>query len=283
VNQFLPSQRFARRNNHRSRAIEQYAIDGTTRGAIIHFRRFSVLPCDRRFLADGRPVEIGSRAFDLLMVLIEARGAVVGKEEIMGRVWPRLVVDEANLRVQMSLLRKLLGDDGDIIKNIPGRGYIFVADFTTTPAEAVPAVRATSVRQATPKRAPDPLIAVIDDDHATREALGGLMRSAGLRVELFESVQKFLRRRRTTRPQCLVLDVMLPGRSGLDFVDDLATQNSHLPVIFISGEADIRMSVRAMKAGAVEFFTKPVRHQELLDAIKFAIEAPPAGYSGGAG
>ena len=276
MNQYLPAQQFARRNKHRSRAIEQNAMDGTNRGAIVHFRQFSVLPRDRRFLADGGAVEIGSRAFDLLMVLIEARGAIVGKEEIMGRVWPRMLVDEANLRVQMSLLRKVLGDDGDIIKNIPGRGYLFAADFTTTPAEAVSAARATSVRRATPKRAPDPLIAVIDDDHATREALGGLMRSAGLRVELFESVQKFLCRRRTTRPQCLVLDVMLPGRSGLDFIDDLARQNLRLPVIFISGEADIRMSVRAMKAGAVEFLTKPVRHQELLDAIKSVIEAAPS-------
>jgi FixJ family two-component response regulator len=105
------------------------------------------------------------------------------------------------------------------------------------------------------------------------------MRSAGLRVELFESAQSFLSRRRSTHPECLVLDVMMPGRSGLDFIDDLAMKNSRLPVIFISGEADIRMSVRAMKAGAVEFLTKPVRHQELLDAIKFAIAAPPLGRS----
>jgi DNA-binding winged helix-turn-helix (wHTH) protein len=214
MTQYLPAQQFARKNEPRSRAIESNAADGKNRGAIIHFRRFSVLPRDRRFLADGRTVEIGSRAFDLLMVLIEARGAVVGKEELMGKVWPRMLVDEANLRVQMSLLRKALGDDGDIIKNIPGRGYIFAADITTTSAEAAPEARGAGVRQAAPKKASDPLIAVIDDDHATREALGGLMRSAGLRVELFESVHNFLCRRRTTRPQCLVLDVMLPGRSG---------------------------------------------------------------------
>ena len=267
----LPAQQFTRRN--RPRAIEPNAANGKVRGAILHFGRFSVMPNDRRFLVDGRPVEMGSRAFDLLIVLIEARGTVVGKEEIMGRVWPRMLVDEANLRVQMSLLRKVLGDNSDIIKNIPGRGYLFAADFTTTSAEAVPVPRGAGVRQAPPKKTPDPLIAVIDDDRATREALGGLMRSAGLRVELFESVQSFLSRRRSTQPECLVLDVMMPGRSGLDFIDDLATQNSRLPVIFISGEADIRMSVRAMKAGAIEFLTKPVHHKELLDAIKFAIEA----------
>ena len=232
------------------------------------------MPRDRRLLVDGKSVEIGSRAFDLLMVLIEARGAVVGKEEIMGRVWPRLLVDEANLRVQMSLLRKFLGDDGDIIKNIPGRGYLLAADLTATSVEAVHPPRAPGVRQARLRKRSDPLIAVVDDDRATREALGGLMRSAGLRVELFESVQGFLSRRRSTQPECLVLDVMMPGRNGLDFIDDLATQNSRLPVIFISGEADIRMSVRAMKAGAIEFFTKPVHHRELLNAIKSAIDEP---------
>jgi FixJ family two-component response regulator len=152
---------------------------------------------------------------------------------------------------------------------------LFAADFTTTSAETVPTTKDADVRRVASKKAPDPLIAVIDDDRATREALGGLMRSVGLRVELFESVQSFLGRRRSTQPECLVLDVMMPGRSGLDFIDDLATQNSRLPVIFISGEADIRMSVRAMKAGAIEFLTKPVHHQELLDAIKSAIEAPP--------
>jgi DNA-binding response OmpR family regulator len=269
----LPVQEFPHRN--RPRAVEQSATDGKIRGTTLHFRRFSVMPRDRRFLVDGRPVVMGSRAFDLLMVLIEARGAVVGKEEIMGRVWPRMLVDEANLRVQMSLLRKVLGDDGDVIKNIPGRGYLFAADFTTTSAEAGPAASGAGVRREPPKKPQDPLIAVIDDDHATREALGGLMRSAGLRVELFESVQSFLGRRRSTRPECLVLDIMMPGCSGLDFIDDLATQNSRLPVIFISGEADIRMSVRAMKAGAIEFLTKPVHHRELLDAIRSAIEAPP--------
>jgi RNA polymerase sigma factor (sigma-70 family) len=117
-----------------------------------------------------------------------------------------------------------------------------------------------------------PTVVVIDDDQRIREALQGLLRSVGLRVELFASVPEFLNSNRPDLPGCLVLDVRLPGRSGLDFHDDLVKAKVHLPVIFISGHADVPMSVRAMKAGAVEFLTKPIRHQDLLDAIQRAIE-----------
>jgi len=114
-------------------------------------------------------------------------------------------------------------------------------------------------------------VAVIDDDPDIREALRGLLRSVGLGVELFGSVQEFLAAARLDRPGCLVLDVRLPGRSGLDLQEELAKADIPLPVIFISGHADVPMSVRAMKAGAVEFLTKPVRDQDLLDAIQLAI------------
>jgi RNA polymerase sigma factor (sigma-70 family) len=117
-----------------------------------------------------------------------------------------------------------------------------------------------------------PIVVVIDDDQEIREALQGLLRSVGLRVELFGSVQEFLAGGHADVPGCLVLDVRLPGQSGLDFHEDLVKANIHLPVIFMSGHADVPMSVRAMKAGAVEFLTKPVRHQDLLDAIQRAIE-----------
>jgi FixJ family two-component response regulator len=114
-------------------------------------------------------------------------------------------------------------------------------------------------------------VAVIDDDPDIRDALRGLLRSVGLRVELFASVQEFLGTARPDLPGCLILDVRLPGRSGLDLQDELAKANIHRPVIFISGHADVPMSVRAMKAGAVEFLTKPVRDQDLLDAIQLAL------------
>jgi FixJ family two-component response regulator len=114
-------------------------------------------------------------------------------------------------------------------------------------------------------------VAVIDDDPDIREALRGLLRSVGLGVELFGSVQEFLAAFQRERPGCLVLDVRLPGRSGLDLQEELARADIHFPVIFISGHADVPMSVRAMKAGAIEFLTKPVRDQDLLDAIQLAI------------
>ena len=117
-----------------------------------------------------------------------------------------------------------------------------------------------------------PSVVVIDDDQGIREALQDVLRSVGLRVELFGSVREFLSSNRLDLPGCLVLDVRLPGQSGLDFHDDLIKANVLLPVIFISGHADVPMSVRAMKAGAVEFLTKPVRHQDLLDAIHRAVE-----------
>jgi FixJ family two-component response regulator len=119
---------------------------------------------------------------------------------------------------------------------------------------------------------PPQMVAVIDDDADIRDALHGLLRSVGLGVELFASAQEFLASAQAGRAACLVLDVRLPGRSGLDFYDDLVKANMRLPVVFISGHGDIPMTVRAMKAGAVEFLTKPVRHQELLDAIQLAIE-----------
>ena len=117
-----------------------------------------------------------------------------------------------------------------------------------------------------------PVVFVVDDDPAIRQALQSLIRSVGLRVETFASAQEFHARRRSDAPSCLVLDVRLPGASGLDVQRQLGEQGLTLPIIFITGHGDIPMSVRAMKAGAVEFLTKPFRDQELLDAIQAAIE-----------
>ena len=113
---------------------------------------------------------------------------------------------------------------------------------------------------------------VIDDDESIRESLQSLLRSVGLSVETFASAQAFLQSERPDVPACLILDVRMPGLSGLDLQRDLAEANIHLPIIFITGHGDIPMSVRAMKAGAVEFLTKPFRDQDLLDAIQQALE-----------
>ncbi|PCK85618.1 DNA-binding response regulator [Rhizobium sophoriradicis] len=110
-------------------------------------------------------------------------------------------------------------------------------------------------------------IIVIDDDPEIREALGSLLRSVGFAVNLLASVGDFLRSGRPSGPTCLVLDVRLPGQSGLDFQLELSRENIQLPIVFITGHGDIPMSVQAMKGGAVEFLTKPFRDQDLLDAV----------------
>jgi FixJ family two-component response regulator len=116
------------------------------------------------------------------------------------------------------------------------------------------------------------MVFVIDDDESIREALHSLIRSVGLSVATFASAQEFLQSPRPDVPACLILDVRMPGLSGLDLQRDLAEANIHIPIIFITGHGDIPMSVRAMKAGAVEFLTKPFRDQDLLDAIQQALE-----------
>src|SRR5258708_38411632 len=125
-----------------------------------------------------------------------------------------------------------------------------------------------------------PAIVVIDDDASMRKALENLLKSVGFEVELFSSPQEFLQSERPDRPGCIVLDVRFPGRSGLDMQRDLASANTQLPIIFITGYGDIPMSVRAMKAGAVEFLTKPFRDQDLLDAVGTALEKDHARRAG---
>jgi FixJ family two-component response regulator len=117
----------------------------------------------------------------------------------------------------------------------------------------------------------EPIVFVIDDDRMIREGLQSLIRSVGLRVEMFASAQEFLVAKRPDAPACLILDVRMPGLSGLDLQLKLSEGGIHVPIIFITGHGDIPMSVRAMKEGAHEFLTKPVRGQDLLDAVQKAI------------
>jgi FixJ family two-component response regulator len=119
---------------------------------------------------------------------------------------------------------------------------------------------------------PKAIVFVVDDDASVREGLGSLIRSAGLKVETFASAQEFLASSRAEAPSCLVLDVRLPGLSGLDLQKRLAEVNIEIPIVFITGHGDVPTSVQAMKAGAVEFLTKPFVDQDLLDAIQQAIK-----------
>jgi RNA polymerase sigma factor (sigma-70 family) len=116
------------------------------------------------------------------------------------------------------------------------------------------------------------VVFVVDDDPSVRSSLKFLISSVGLQVESFDSAEALLRRKLPEAPSCLVLDVRLRGLSGLDFQSELAARNCRMPIVFITGHGDIPMSVRAMKAGAVEFLTKPFRDQDLLDAIRVALD-----------
>jgi FixJ family two-component response regulator len=116
-----------------------------------------------------------------------------------------------------------------------------------------------------------PTIIIVDDDPGIRESLEALLRSVGLQVKALASVPAFVSEGRPEGPACLVLDVRLPGRSGLDFQRELAAANIHIPIIFITGYGDIPMSVQAIKGGAIEFLTKPFRDQDLLDAIQLGL------------
>jgi FixJ family two-component response regulator len=118
----------------------------------------------------------------------------------------------------------------------------------------------------------DSIVFVVEDDSSMREALTDLIASVGLQVEAFKSAREFLEHRRGDAPACLVLDVRLPGLSGLDLQRELARTAAPIPIIFITGHGDIPMSVRAIKEGAVEFLSKPFRDQDLLDAIQHALE-----------
>src|SRR5258706_9907172 len=122
------------------------------------------------------------------------------------------------------------------------------------------------------KPADSPAVYVVDDDDLVRSAIQGLLKSVGLRSEAFATTHEFLRGKRMDGPGCLVLDVRLPGVSGLDFQSELADAGIQIPIIFITGHGDIPMTVKAMKSGAVEFLTKPFRDQDLLDAIYEALD-----------
>jgi FixJ family two-component response regulator len=126
----------------------------------------------------------------------------------------------------------------------------------------------------TPAQAP--VVCIVDDDAAVREALDSLFRSVGLSVASFGSAADFLARENADAPGCLVLDVRLPGVNGLDFQTQLAAMENRLPIVFMTGHGDIPMSVRAMKAGALDFLAKPFRDQDMLDAVSMAIERDAA-------
>jgi FixJ family two-component response regulator len=134
-------------------------------------------------------------------------------------------------------------------------------------------ISATAEQSAMPDQIQSaPIIYIVDDDADVREGLRDLLQSVGLKSETFSSTTAFLKSRLADQVSCLILDVRLPGLSGLDFQAEIAKEQIKVPIIFITGHADVPMSVKAMKAGAVEFLTKPIREQDLLDAVGVALD-----------
>jgi FixJ family two-component response regulator/DNA-binding winged helix-turn-helix (wHTH) protein len=278
----------------------------------------------REVFAGSRPVKLGSRAFDILALLIEARGALVSKDELLAKVWPHSVVEENNLQVHISVLRKVLGGGRDLIKTIPGRGYRLVLDAAPEsepePSEteaggrdrlliallqrlgledmlqehrpAAPAAIAAPPSAAarssmeppaatwwqgpgvtldTPTNSMDTLVYIVDDESSVRTALSRLLRSAGIASKAFACAEDFLLEPFAEQIACLVLDVNLQAGSGFDLQQALHQRGSRLPIIFMTGYGTIPLSVKAIKAGAQEFLTKPFDENQLLEAVDNAL------------
>ena len=253
--------------------------------AAFEFDNFQVFPAQRKLLRAGRIVPIGSRAFDILCVLCEYAGEAVTKERLIERVWAGRLVEEGNLRVHISGLRKALGEGRSgarYIANIPLKGYTMVLPVhrrqLLTPAidpvaAAGPFITDLSKEVAFPVAATTEtgIVHVVDDDVSLRDALSSLFRSVGLAVRTYGSPAEFLQAPPVAGASCMVLDVRLPGISGLHFQSQLAEAGQRIPIIFMTGHGDIPMSVQGMKAGAVDFLTKPFRDQDMLDAVTRAL------------
>jgi DNA-binding response OmpR family regulator len=265
------------------------------RGLSYQFGRFHVLREMRRVLLEGEITELSGAAFDLLIELIESRGALVTYELLFKRLWPGDKIDVSRLWVQMFRLRAVLGEDNCFIRTVPGQGYVFYTDVAVatyddvTSTDPLAYVCRTSIVASRASDAPARMwlelpgsalrddddwrtVIVIDDDRRVRESVKNLLRSVGLFADAFESIHEFVVNMGPRLPGCLLLDVKLPGQSGLDFFEELANSQIHLPVIFMTGHADVPISVKAMKSGAVDFLIKPVRPQDLLNAVQLAIE-----------
>ncbi len=245
-------------------------------------------------------IKVGSRAFDILEVLLAANGQLVSKDELLARVWPGSVVEENNLQVHISALRKALGEARERIRTVPGRGYRLVLDLAPDAQPPVATGRDTLLiallerlglhdmldtpGTTAPEQPPvqahgEPVVYVVDDEASVRDALSRLLRSADIAVRTFASADAFLASDFEQRLACLVLDVNLQAGTGFDLQAHLRRRGSTLPIIFMTGYGTIPMSVKAIKAGAQEFLTKPFDESELLNAIDRALATARRGFA----
>lgn len=227
----------------------------------------------REVLGEHGPVRLGSRAFDVLETLLGAPNRLVTKEELMRAVWPDTVVEENNLQVHISTLRKALKLDRNMLETVARRGYRLNLTLADPPAPAVPGPVSQTFASPGPVLVQRPAnIHVVDDEPAVRSALVRHLRSFGLNASGYESAEAFLAQCNFDEPGCLLLDVRLHEGSGFDLQAELTRREAPMPIVFMTGFGTIDMSVRAMKAGAEGFLTKPFDEQQLLATVRDAME-----------
>jgi FixJ family two-component response regulator/DNA-binding winged helix-turn-helix (wHTH) protein len=226
----------------------------------------------REAFRDDQPVRLGSRAFDLLECLLAAPQRLLTKDELIDAVWPDTVVEENNLHVQMSALRKQLSLDRDLLETVAGRGY----RLNIPVAQIKPAVRSSTAVVKEDCPSPDwkslATVHVVDDESSVRNGLVRQLRSAGFSALGYASAEAYLATCAFATPGCLLLDVRLSQSSGLDLQAELTRRGMRIPIIFMTGFGTIDLSVRAMKAGAVGFITKPFDESALFDSLREALE-----------
>lgn len=228
----------------------------------------------REAFLDGKPITLGGRAFEVLATLIRAKGRVVGKDELFSQVWAGTVVEDNNLQVQISLLRKAFGDRG-LIQTVPRRGYRLAAEVALDlPAKDIGrALRPVDLDTADAAGDCSAVpVLVVDDDPSVLNALGRLLRSHGILHRLYASAEALLEADSHVPCACLLLDMNLPEASGLELQAILRRLDLPWPVVFMTGHGTIPMTVQAMRAGAVEFLTKPFDEAQLL-ALLTALRA----------
>ncbi|MEL1086877.1 response regulator [Pseudomonas sp. OB66] len=221
----------------------------------------------REAFLDGRPLRMGGRAFEILSVLMQADGRIVSKDELINQVWPDIVVEENNLQVQISSLRKLLGEK-EIIQTVARRGYRLLKDREPKLPVFNALASAPMVAQPPSVDTQSVPVFIVDDEACVRTALSRLLRAEGIEHRIFQSAEEMLEADIANGPACLLLDVSLPETTGLQLQAALNERGLPWPVIFMTGHGTIPMSVQAMKAGAVEFLTKPFNDDELLGILR---------------
>ena len=219
----------------------------------------------REAFLNGTPVSLGCKAFDVLNALLANPNRLLTKQELLDAVWPDIFVEENNLQVHVSSLRRLLKIDRKTLETVPRRGYRLNVSLPEQVeiVAAEPSSLMVEGDQAT--------IYIVDDEMSVRRALVSQLSSMGLRVEAYESADAFLEHCRFSEPGCILLDMNLKRSSGLDLQAELKRRAAPFPIVFITGSGTIDLTVRAMRAGAQNLLVKPFGEQELMGCVGEAL------------